>query len=137
MSFLSRFLFTIYYEKLFSSALWTALMFCFTYADILAHMRSDIIEGILIGEIGGVQITQEALIGSEILMVFPIVMIFISLMLNAKVNRWLNIVLGAIYAGINLITMLMTGGGWTYYYIFAVIEVAISVIIVWVAWKWK
>ena len=137
MSFLSRFLFTIYYEKLFSSALWTALMFCFTYADILAHMRSDIIEGILIGEIGGVQITQEALIGSAILMVFPIVMIFISLMLNAKVNRWLNIVLGAIYAGINLITMLMTGGGWTYYYIFAVIEVAISVIIVWVAWKWK
>ena len=112
-------------------------MFCFTYADILAHMRSDIIEGILIGEIGGVQITQEALIGSAILMVFPIVMIFISLMLNAKVNRWLNIVLGAIYAGINLITMLMTGGGWTYYYIFAVIEVAISVIIVWVAWKWK
>ena len=137
MSFLSRFLFTIYYEKLFSSALWTALMFCFTYADILAHMRSDIIEGILIGEIGGVQITQEALIGSAILMVFPIVMIFISLMLNAKVNRWLNIVLGAIYAGINLITMLMTGGGWMYYYIFAVIEVAISVIIVWVAWKWK
>ena len=137
MSFLSRFLFTIYYEKLFSSALWTALMFCFTYADILVHMRSDIIEGILIGEIGGVQITQEALIGSAILMVFPIVMIFISLMLNAKVNRWLNIVLGAIYAGINLITMLMTGGGWTYYYIFAVIEVAISVIIVWVAWKWK
>jgi hypothetical protein len=123
--------------KIKLSALWTALMFCFTYADILAHMRSDIIEGILIGEIGGVQITQEALIGSAILMVFPIVMIFISLMLNAKVNRWLNIVLGAIYAGINLITMLMTGGGWTYYYIFAVVEVAISVIIVWVAWKWK
>jgi hypothetical protein len=123
--------------KIKLSALWTALMFCFTYADILAHMRSDIIEGILIGEIGGVQITQEALIGSAILMVFPIVMIFISLMLNAKVNRWLNIVLGAIYAGISLITMLMTGGGWTYYYIFAVVEVAISVIIVWVAWKWK
>ncbi|MEJ2272813.1 MAG: DUF6326 family protein [Candidatus Bathyarchaeota archaeon] len=58
--------------KIKLSALWTALMFCFTYADILAHMRSDIIEGILIGEIGGVQITQEALIGSAILMVFPL-----------------------------------------------------------------
>jgi hypothetical protein len=100
-------------------------------------MRSDIIEGILAGELEGIQITQEALIGSAVLMMIPIVMIFISLMLSAKVNRWMNIVLGAIYAGINLITMLMTGGGWTYYYIFAVAKVAISVIIVWVAWKWK
>jgi hypothetical protein len=112
-------------------------MFCFAYADILAHMRSDIIEGILAGELGGVQLTQEALIGSAVFMLIPIVMIFVSLMLKAKVNRWLNIVLGAIYVGINLITMLMTGGGWTYYYIFAVVEVAISVLIVWFAWKWK
>jgi hypothetical protein len=123
--------------KIKLSALWAALMFCFAYADIIAHMRSDIIEGILAGELEGIQITQEALIGSAVLMVIPIVMIFISLMLNAKVNRWLNIVLGAIYAGINLITMLMTGGGWVYYYIFAVIEVLISILIVWVAWKWK
>jgi hypothetical protein len=123
--------------KIKLSALWTALMFCFAYADILAHMRSDIIEGILAGELEGIQITQEALIGSAALMMIPIVMIFISLMLSAKVNRWLNIVLGAIYAGINLITLLMTGGGWAYYYLFAVVEVAISVIIVWVAWKWK
>ena len=123
--------------KIKLSALWTALMFCFAYADILAHMRSDIIEGILAGELEGIQITQEALIGSAALMMSPIVMIFISLMLSAKVNRWLNIVLGAIYAGINLSTMLMTGGGWTYYYIFAVAEVAISITIVWVALKWK
>lgn len=123
--------------KIKLSALWAVLMFCFAYADILAHMRSDIIEGILAGELEGIQITQEALIGSAVLMVIPIVMIFISLMLNAKVNRWLNIVLGVIYAGINLITMLMTGGGWVYYYIFAVVEVVISVLIVWVALKWK
>lgn len=123
--------------KIKLSGLWAALMFCFAYADILAHMRSDILEGILAGELGGIQITQEALMGSAVLMIIPIVMIFVSLMLNAKVNRWLNIVLGAIYAGINLITVLMTGGGWIYYYIFAVVEVAISVLIVLVAWKWK
>ena len=123
--------------KIKLSALWTALMFCFAYADILAHMRSDILEGILAGEIEGIQITQEALTGSAVLMMIPILMILISLILNAKANRWLNIVLGAIYAAINLSTMLMTGGGWTYYYIFAVAEVAISITIVWVALKWK
>ena len=123
--------------KIKLSALWTALMFCFAYADILAHMRSDITEGILAGELEGIQITQELLMGSAVLMMIPIVMIFTSLMLNGKVNRWLNIGLGAFHVGINLFTMIMTGGGWIYYYIFAVAEVAISLLIVWVAWKWK
>ena len=113
------------------------MMFCFAYADILAHMRSDIVQGILAGELAGIKITPEALIASAILMLIPILMIFLSLALNDKVDRWLNIILGTVYAIVNLSTMLMTGGGWTYYYIFAVVEVAISVIIVWFSWKWK
>jgi Ca2+/H+ antiporter len=123
--------------KIKLSGLWAAMMLCFAYADILAHMRSDIVQGILDGELAGIQITPEALIASAILMLIPILMIFLSLALNDKVARWLNIILGAVYAVINLSTMLMTGGGWTYYYIFAVIEVVLSVVIVWFSWKWK
>ena len=123
--------------KIKLSGLWAAMMFCFAYADILAHMRSDIVQGILAGELAGIKITPEALIASAILMLIPILMIFLSLALNDKVDRWLNIILGTVYAIVNLSTMLMTGGGWTYYYIFAVVEVAISVIIVWFSWKWK
>jgi Ca2+/H+ antiporter len=123
--------------KIKLSGLWAAMMLCFAYADILAHMRSDIVQGILDGELAGIQITPEALIASAILMLIPILMIFLSLALNDKVARWLNIILGAVYAVINLSTMLMTGGGWTYYYIFAVVEVVLSVVIVWFSWKWK
>jgi hypothetical protein len=128
---------TVEDAKIKLAGLWTALMFCFTYADILAHMRSDIIEGIIAGELEGIQITQEMLLASAILMLIPILMIFLSLVLKPKANRWINIILGIVYAAINLITMLTTGGAWIYYYMFAAVEVVFSALIVWFAWRWK
>jgi hypothetical protein len=122
--------------KIKLSALWVAVMFCYTYADILAHMRSDILEQFLAGEAGGIPITPLSLLASAILMVVPIVMIFLSLALKAKVNRWANMILGIIYTVIIIATMLMTGGGWVYYYVFAVVEVVCTALIVWYAWKW-
>jgi hypothetical protein len=122
--------------KIKLSALWVAVMFCYTYADILAHMRSDILEQFLAGEVGGIPITPLSLLASSILMAIPIVMIFLSLALKAKVNRWANMILGIIYTGVILYTMLMTGGGWVYYYVFAVVEAVFTALIVWYAWKW-
>jgi len=123
--------------KITLAGLWTALMFCYAYADILAHMRSDIIEGIIAGELEGIQITQEMLLASAILMLIPILMIFLSLVLKPKSNRCINIILGIVYAAINLITMLTTGGAWVYYYIFAAVEAVFATLIAWYAWKWK
>jgi len=119
------------------AGLWTALMFCYAYADILAHMRSDILEELLTGTAGGISINQEALLASAILMLIPILMIFLSLTLKAKANHWVNIILGIVYAAINLITLVTTGGAWIYYYVFAVVEVIFSALIVWYAWKWE
>lgn len=123
--------------KIKLAGLWTALMFCYTYADILAHMRSDIIQGIITGELEGIQITQEMLLASAFLMLIPILMIFLSLVLKPKANRWINIIIGIVYAAINLITMLTTGGAWVYYYVFAAVEVVFTALIAWYAWKWK
>ena len=119
------------------AGLWIVLMFCYAYADILAHMRADILEELLTGTAGGISITQETLVASAILMVIPILMIFLSLALKTKANRWINIIVGTVYLAINLITMITTGGAWIYYYIFAVVEVVFSALIVWYAWKWK
>jgi len=123
--------------KIKLSALWVAVMFCYAYADILAHMRSDIIEEILAGGPGGIQITQETLFGSAILQVIPIVMIFLSLTLKAKANRWANIILGMVYAVVALATIIMPAEVWYYYYVFAIVEVVLTARIAWYAWKWK
>jgi len=112
-------------------------MFCYAYADILAHMRSDIIEGIIAGELEGIKLTQQMLFASAFLMLIPILMIFISLVLKPKANRWINMILGIVYFAINLITVITTGGAWVYYYVFAVVEVVFSALIVWYSWRWK
>ena len=67
------------------------------------------------------------------MMAIPSVMVFLSLVLKPRLNRWLNIVLGAIYTIIILITM---PGEWVFYIFLGVVEIALTTLVVWYAWKW-
>ena len=78
-------------------ALWIALMFCYTYADILGFLCAREPRRAISGEIAGIQMTQGVLLGSAILMVIPSVMVFLSLVLKAKANRLVNIIVGIAY----------------------------------------
>ena len=80
------------------AALWIALMFLYAYADILGFYRAENVEGVLAGELGGVEITPMLLVGSAILMMVPIAMIVLSLTLRATANRWANLIVGVVYA---------------------------------------
>jgi hypothetical protein len=62
-------------------------------------------------------------------------MVFLSLTLKAKMNRWVNITLGIVYTGIILITMLMPGV-WAHYIFVGIVEVVLTALVVWYAWKW-
>jgi hypothetical protein len=103
--------------KLELSALWVALMFCYTYADILGFYAPGNLEELMSGEIAGIQMTQGMLFGSAVLMTVPSVMIFLSLALKAKVNRLVNILVGIIYIGV-LGTTFLTGRNPAYYLFF-------------------
>ncbi|MFX1508636.1 MAG: DUF6326 family protein, partial [Promethearchaeota archaeon] len=65
----------------------------------------------------------------------PSLMVFLSLILMEKVNRWVNIILGIVFIGVILITLLMPGA-WAYYILYAVVEIIIYILIIWHAWKW-
>jgi hypothetical protein len=67
------------------------------------------------------------------IMVIPSLMPFLSLVLPAAVNRWMNIVFGAVYSAI---MMVVIRGGWHYYILFGLIEITLTVFIVWYAWTW-
>ena len=126
--------------KIKLAALWVAVVLCAAYADILGHMRSDLIQEMIAGKAGGVPINQETLLASAIGMTILIVMVFLSLTLKAKANRWANIVVGILYTGVTLFTILpLPIWGqvfWVYYYVFAIAEVVFCALIVWYAWKW-
>jgi len=121
--------------KIKLSALWAAVMFLYVYADIKAFFRPGIIEGLMAGKAGDFQITQGFLLVSAIIMTIPSVMIFLSLSLKAKANRWANIILGIVYTGIILGTLLM-GGAWAYYILYGTVEIVLTGLIAWYAWKW-
>ncbi|MFW9996977.1 MAG: DUF6326 family protein [Candidatus Odinarchaeota archaeon] len=121
--------------KIKLSALWVAVMFCYSYADVLGFYKPGNIAELITGEIAGVQITPEFLVFSALLMAGPTVMVFLSLILTAKVNRWVNIILSVVYTGIIVITLLMPGN-WAYYILYASLEVVIYALIAWQAWNW-
>ena len=83
------------------------------------------------GEVG-FELTQGLLLVFSILLEIPIAMIFLSRVLKYRVNRWANIIAGAI-----TILFVIGGGSTTLSYIFfATIEVVCMSLIIWYAWKW-
>jgi hypothetical protein len=66
-------------------------------------------------------------------MAIPGVMVFLSLVLKPNLYRWVNIILGVTYTAIMLITM---PGAWAFYIFLGIVEVALTLLIVWYAWSW-
>jgi hypothetical protein len=121
--------------KIKLSALWVAAMFLYVYADVRGFYETGAIEGLIAGELGGFKINQVFLLVSALIMAIPSVMVFLSLTLMPKANRWANIILGVIYTVIILLTLLMPGV-WAHYIFVGIVEVVLTALIVWYAWKW-
>lgn len=119
--------------KIKLSALWASVMFCYIYADYFGLYVPGSLQKILSGRMGPLgPTTQGVLLGTSILMSIPSVMIFLSVALKPKLNRWLNIIFGVLFTAIIMITM----WGWRFYIYFGVIEITLTVLVVWYAWTW-
>ena len=109
-------------------------MFCYIYADYFGLYVPGALQSILNGQMKPLgPTTQGVLLGTSLMMAIPSVMIFLSVAVKATLNRWLNIIFGAIYTAIILITMWY---GWRFYIFWGVIEVALTGLVVWYAWNW-
>ena len=123
--------------KIKLAGLWVTLMFLYIYMDIVSFYLSGHIESIIAGEVVGIQITPLFLLGVIILMTIPSLMVFLSLMLKAKANRWVNIILGILHIGLALFVSFIGDGDILAYGLFGtIVEVVVLSLIVWYAWKW-
>ena len=120
--------------KLKLAALWAAMMLLYIYADILSLFRPGQIEEMIKGLMGPFPVTQGSLLVASILMIIPAVMVFLSLTLKPKVDRWINITLGVLYTAVNISNLI--GETWTYYVFFGIVEIVLTLLIVWYSWKW-
>jgi len=114
------------------SALWVSLMFCYVYGDLFGFFEQQTITEIASGKAGMIG-TQGGLLAAAISVAIPSLMVILTLVLKPGASRWSNIVLGAVYTVIIIITM---PGAWRFYVFLGVIEAVLSVSIVWYAWTW-
>jgi Family of unknown function (DUF6326) len=114
-------------------ALWASVMFCYIYADYFGLYVPGALQAMLNGQMRPLgPTTQGVLLGTSLMLAIPSVMIFLSVALPPVLNRWLNIIVGAAYTAIILITM----WGWVFSIFYGVVEMSLTALVVWYAWKW-
>ena len=114
------------------SVLWIVVMFTMAFADILTFVLPEALNDMVMGTTD-VKITQELLLVMAVFVQIPILMIYLSRVLNDKINRLVNIIA-------SVITILFVVGGgslYLHYIFFATIEVISMLLIIWYSWKWK
>ena len=109
------------------SALWVAIMFVWQQGDVLRLYSGDYTWG---EDISSELISMEMLwMVSAIWMTIPVVMLFLSLTLKYKANRWSNLIVAIFFVVLNLI-----GVGeypWGYDKFLIIVGLVFNILIVW------
>ena len=116
------------------AALWASLMFIYLYVDFFGLFTPGAVEEILEGRVWEFDITPVWALSALILMTVPSLMVFLSLALAAKVNRWANIIVAIVYIVVAIGTPI--GETWGYIWFGSAVEIVLLALIVWNSWKW-
>ncbi len=117
------------------SALWTAVMFCYIYGDYFELYVPQKVEGLLNGQ--NMLDTPMKLFVTTIILTVPALMIFLSLILNPKLTKWLNIGVGIFFTLFTLLVGILSLTEWRAFYVFlSFLESIITTVVVLKAWNW-
>jgi hypothetical protein len=116
------------------AALWITLLLIYIYVDIFGFYKPGIIEDILAGKVWEFEISQAWALGALVLMMIPSLMVFLSMILKAGVNRWVNIIVAILYIVVGIGTTI--GETWAFYIVGHVVGIGLLLIIIWTALRW-
>ncbi|MBA4053225.1 MAG: hypothetical protein C0490_00790 [Marivirga sp.] len=114
--------------------LWASLMFLYIYVDYFHLFMPGALKEMLAGKVFVFDITQGFLLAALASMTIPALMIFLSVALPAKVNRFTNIIVATVYIPYTLFNL--AGEAWLHMVFGAVVEVVLLCLIIRYAWKW-
>ena len=118
--------------KALLSTVWIFVLFNMIFRDLHEFGRPGFLEEIMTGIVNGVQITEGLMLLGGIMAEIPISMVLLSRVLKYRINRWANIIAGAI----TIVLVINNGARDLDDVFFATIEVLSLSLIVWCAWKW-
>ena len=116
------------------AALWASFMFLYIYVDYFHLYMPGSLKDMLAGKVFVFDVTQAFLLAALVSMTIPALMIFLSVAMPAKVNRWVNMVIAIVYIPYTLFNL--AGEAWVHMVFGAVVEIVLLCLIIWYAWKW-
>jgi Family of unknown function (DUF6326) len=122
--------------KLKLAALWISVTFCYIYGDYFELYVPKKVEGLL----NGVNMldSPNKLFMAAFLLLIPSLMVCLSVILKPTINRALNICLGIFYTLFVALVGVSSISAWRFFYVFyAVVEICLTSLIVWYAWRWE
>ena len=116
------------------AALWVSFMFLYIYVDYFHLFMPGSLEDMLAGKVFTFEVSQTFLLIVLAAAAIPVLMIFLSLALPAKINRCTNIIVAVIHIPYMLFNL--AGEAWIHRFLGAVLEVILLGLIIRYAWKW-
>lgn len=116
------------------AALWASLMFIIIYLDYFHLYMPGSLNDMIAGKVFVFDISQGFLLAALTMVATPAIMIYLSVVLPANVNRWANIIIAAI--NIPLILFNLAGEAWIHMVVGAVVQIILLCLIIRYAWKW-
>lgn len=120
--------------KLKLASLWASFMFLYIYVDYFHLYMPGSLEDILAGKVFVFDISYVFLLIAMIFVAIPSLMIYLSVFLPAKINRWTNIIVATVFIPYMLFNL--AGEAWVHMYFAAALEVVLLCLIIRYAWKW-
>ena len=121
--------------KIKLSALWTSVVLCYLYGDYFELYTPGKVNSLISGD--NVLDSPTTLLIASVVLAIPAVMVAASVLLSAKINRILNILIGTLFTVMMVLIGIMSTNEWYLFYVFlAFLESIITGLIVWYVWKW-
>lgn len=122
--------------KIKISVLWLFASIAFLAHQIIVLMEPGVIAQLMAGIAEGQRISPDMILFFAILMLVPMIMAFLSLVLKDLLNRWLNIIVGTIFAVLWFISVIEAAQSAYWGGALMTLSAAVaSALIVWYAWK--
>lgn len=116
------------------AAIWASFMFLYIYVDYFHLYMPGTLKDILAGKVFVFDISYVFLLIAMVFVTIPTLMIFLSVALPARANRWTNIIVATVFIPYMLFNL--AGEAWVHMYFAAAVEVVLLCLIIRYAWKW-